>query len=610
MNWRKPFGKQHVQILLLCLLFTVGIASLPAQTLNAGTGGFGSYDQITRSVIPVNTTGCSDVGVLLIGLSATGGNVYIGQIDIDLNNPGVDDTLGTSHIEDVKVYINIANKYDNTGIWTPINSSFSVAASTVTVTSTDANATIPSGADRNLWIAIDYNSTTLNDTPAKVSYFIDTIYYGGSAGGTGSTFDPAAAYGVDPTRTENINDYYVSISGAGAVANATENQGENDVVVLSLTFSGTVDDEAVDKEIAGITVQSVGDRDLDIGSPGVRLHWDANSNGLYDSGTDLQVATGMLSGGQAVLTTTPLDGNARFNAAAKNYLVVVNVDLNATIGNTIGLEISNPSTDITFRDALDDPGTYLSAESEYNQVGYITTDTITWTTNTFTVTPAPDLNPPQVLATNPLSGGTDVEPDTTISIVFSQYMLEEATGGGVLNPANYELRNIVTDTTIAVTPTYNSSAQTLTLTPAGNLDWASTYRLTLDQTIVDVDGQTLFDQYATDYQFTFVTRPEFPVVSEPTAIMNRIGTGTNSETVILIPTPPKGASEKISVQAFTTTGRLVKTFCKNVPYSAITDGRFIWDGTNDRGDPLGPGMYFVQVRTESYKRVLKVMIVR
>ncbi|MEE8591283.1 MAG: Ig-like domain-containing protein, partial [Spirochaetia bacterium] len=306
--------------------------------------------------------------------------------------------------------------------------------------------------------------------------------------------------------------------------------------------------------------------------------------------------------------TTPTDVNVRFDAAAKQYLLVVNVDLNATIGNPIGLEITNPSTDITFRDALPDPGTYLSGA--YEQTGYITTTSVSWTTNTFTVTPAPDLNPPQVLATTPAVGATDIEPDTLIKIVFSQYMLEQATGGGVLNPANYELRDIVNDTTITVTPTYNSSAQTLTLTPDSTLDWAITYRVTLDQTIEDVDGQTLFDQYAADYPFTFVTRPEFPEVNEPTAIKNRIGTGANSETVILIPTPPKGDGERISVQVFTTTGRLVKTFCKNVPYSTITDGRYIWDGTNDRGQDLGPGMYFVQVRTESYKRVLKVMIVR
>jgi hypothetical protein len=602
-------------LLILCILLLGTAGVLSAQTLGAGTGGFDDYDQITRSVIPVNTAGSSDNGVLLIGLSATGADAYIGQIDIVLNNPGVDDTLGTSHIADLKLYFNQENKFNTalpSGTWTAVSSSFSVGASTITVTTSDTSARVPTGAgnDRNLWIAFDYDAATLNDTPAQVSYYIETIHYGPTAGSTASTFDPGPAFppAGDPTRTDDINDYFVSVGGAGEVANSSENQGENDVVVLSLTFSGTGNDEPVDKEIATVTVQSIGDRDADIASPGVRLHWDANSNGTYESGTDLQVATGTLSGGQALLTTVVSDPNARFNSGAKQYLLVVNVDLNATIGNTIGLEITNPSTDITFRDALVDPGTYQTGG--YDQIGYITTTSITWSNNTFTVTPAPDPNPPQVLATTPPLGGTDVEPDTLISIVFSQYMLDDASPNGILNTANYELRDIVNNTPVTVTPSYNSSAQTLTLTPDSNLDWAITYRVTLLQNLADVDGQTIFDQYGGDYQFTFVTRPEFPVVNEPTAIKNRIGTGTNSETVILIPTPPKGASEQISVQVFTTTGRLVKTFCKNVPYSTITDGRYVWNGTNDKGEDLGPGMYFVQVRTESYKRVLKVVIVR
>jgi hypothetical protein len=615
MKWMKSVGKQQVQLLLLCLLLIAGAASLPAQTLAAGTGGFDQYDQITRSPIPVNTAGCSDMGVLLIGLSATGGDVYIGQVDIALNGT---DTLGTSRISDVKLYFNTENKYNTAlpaGTWTAINSSFTVGASTITVTTTDLNAVIPNGADRRLWIAFDYAATTLIDTPAQVSYYIDTIHYGDSDGGTagiqyGNTFDPAGSFPSDPTRIDPINDYYVAVSGAGAVASPSENQGENDVVVLSLAFSGTVDDEAQTKEIASITVQSVGDRDADIGSPGVRLHWDTNIIGTFEPGTDPQVAEGMLSGGQAVLTTSLADADAQFDENAKQYWLVVNVDLNATVGNTIGLEITNPSTDITFRDAYPDPGTWQTGG--YEQTGYITTSSITWTTNTFTVTPAPDMNPPQVLATVPLSGGTDVEPDTTISIVFSQYMLNDATANGVLNSANYELRDIVNDTTVSVAPTYDSSAQTATLTPASALDWATPYRLTVFGNLQDIDGQTIADYYTVDgyFDFTFTTRPEFPVVSSPTAIKNRIGTGANSETVILIPTPPSGSFAGLSVQVFTTTGRLVKTF-RGAEIETIANGRKIaWNGTNDRGDNLGPGMYFVQVRLAGKKHVLKVMIVR
>jgi hypothetical protein len=450
----------------------------------------------------------------------------------------------------------------------------------------------------------------LNDTPADVSYFIDTIHYGPSAGSTASTFDPAVPY-TDPTRTESINDYFVSISGAGAVANSSENQGENDVVVLSLTFSGTGNDEAVDKEIATVTVQSVGDRDADIASLVVRLHWDANTNGTYESGTDLQVATGTLSGGQAVLTTTPTDVNARFNSAAKQYLLVVNVDIDATIGNTIGLEISNPSTDITFRDALDDPGTWLNASSEYDQIGYITTTSITWTTNTFTVTPAPDLTDPSIVTTTPSSGATNIDPETSIEIVFDQYMLDGTGVNGIENPANVKVE--VLFPAGPVTTTLDYSGLVLIITPVAPdfpLDWATTYKVKIEPNVEDVDGQVIGTLNPGGYEMTFTTRPEFPEVNAPTVLKNRIGSGANDEAVILIPTPSSGSFSGLSVKVFTTTGRLVKTF-GGAEIETISSGRkILWDGTNDQGSDLGPGMYFVQVRVAGRKNVLKVMIVR
>jgi hypothetical protein len=67
----------------------------------------------------------------------------------------------------------------------------------------------------------------------------------------------------------------------------------------------------------------------------------------------------------------------------------------------------------------------------------------------------------------------------------------------------------------------------------------------------------------------------------------------------------------VTVQVFTTSGRLVATLVKNTAFNAIPDGGFIsWDGTNDKGKALGPGLYFVQIRATDYKRVLKVMVVR
>jgi hypothetical protein len=336
------------------------------------------------------------------------------------------------------------------------------------------------------------------------------------------------------------------------------------------------------------------------------------------------VATGTLGATTAAYATLTLAASSPITAAGRYYFIAVNVDgTNAVVGNTFGLEVEDPSSDITFEDSIEDDSD-VSADFawvtfsagglyEYDQEAYIdptATTAIPGALNEFTITPAPDLSPPQVLASTPASGATAIEPDTTITIVFSQYMVNDASANGILNTGNYELRDIVTDTPVAVTPSYNVTAQTLTLTPGAVLDWATTYRVTLNQNLEDVDGQSIFDQYGGDYEFTFVTRPEFPEVNAPTVLKNRIGSGANDEAVILIPTPSSGSFSGLSVKVFTTTGRLVKTF-GGAEIETISSGRkILWDGTNDQGRDLGPGMYFVQVRVAGRKNVLKVMIVR
>jgi hypothetical protein len=80
--------------------------------------------------------------------------------------------------------------------------------------------------------------------------------------------------------------------------------------------------------------------------------------------------------------------------------------------------------------------------------------------------------------------------------------------------------------------------------------------------------------------------------------------------VILIPTPSSGSFAGLSVKVFTTTGRLVKTFSGGEIETISSGRKIVWNGTNDQGDDLGPGMYFVQVRLAGQKNVLKVVIVR
>jgi hypothetical protein len=195
----------------------------------------------------------------------------------------------------------------------------------------------------------------------------------------------------------------------------------------------------------------------------------------------------------------------------------------------------------------------------------------------------------------------DVLIDTTITIVFSEGMDETsaATSG------NYTFETSG-GTPVPFTPTYNETTNTTTLVPDSELSYQTNYVVTVESTITDYYGNPM----TADYQFTFSTKKQYPDFTQPAVIKNRIGTGANSEALIFVPEPPGGPSTRVSVQAFTTTGRLVRTFYRNVPHSTIGTAPISWDGTNDRGDPLGPGMYFVQIRMGSEKRVLKVMIVR
>jgi len=275
------------------------------------------------------------------------------------------------------------------------------------------------------------------------------------------------------------------------------------------------------------------------------------------------------------------------------------------------VEDPSSTTNLQFADGIDDDTTVPAQVNnfEYLQTGYSTdTSSTPLSPDEFTIVPPDDGQPPSITLSIPVPSATNVDPDQVLTFVFSE-AIDESTLDTVPDPGydDFVLEDL-SATSYPGTLVYNSGAKTLTFTPTDPLPWATVLTATVGPNIQDL--APVPNSMVAAYVLTFTTRPEFPVVNEPTAIKNRIGSGTNAETVILIPTPPKGDSERISVQVFTTTGRLVKTFCKNVPYSTVTDGRYIWNGTNDRGDPLGPGMYFVQVRTESYKRVLKVMIVR
>ena len=211
----------------------------------------------------------------------------------------------------------------------------------------------------------------------------------------------------------------------------------------------------------------------------------------------------------------------------------------------------------------------------------------------YTVAPVP----PAVVSVRPAEGETGVPVDTDIIAYFSKpiddttlagnFTVEDAQGNPVNGSITYD----------------DSGTPTATFTPSAPLAYKKTYTVTITDGVQDLDGLSLSVAEKT-WDFTTFG------FDKATIVNNRIVSGGNSETLIFVPVPPS-TSDKVSVQVFTTTGRLVRSFYRNATYSSIESHLPIqWDGTNDRGSPLGPGMYFVQIVVAGNKQTLKVMIVR
>ncbi|UCF98448.1 MAG: Ig-like domain-containing protein, partial [Spirochaetaceae bacterium] len=214
---------------------------------------------------------------------------------------------------------------------------------------------------------------------------------------------------------------------------------------------------------------------------------------------------------------------------------------------------------------------------------------------------------PFVSTVTPLDGTTGVNRATTIRATFSKD-IDPTT---IENPATTFILFIDnnsnnsydagTDTLIPGNVTYDTGTYTATFTPDSDLGY-SAYTATITTGVEDPDGIAMGAAKTWDFS-------TLPTLNEPLITSNRIVSGGNQQALIFVTEPPGGPSDRVSVQVFTTSGRRVATLVNNLPFSSI-GVPIVWDGTNGRGEKLGPGLYFVQIRAAGYKRVLKVMIVR
>jgi len=104
-----------------------------------------------------------------------------------------------------------------------------------------------------------------------------------------------------------------------------------------------------------------------------------------------------------------------------------------------------------------------------------------------------DTKPPTVISTSLNDGATEVSPDSSITITFSEDM-----DASTINPSTFTLNF---NPSVPGGVTYDSGTRTATFTPSVNLDNNTTYMATITTGVKDVAGNSLME----DYSWSFMT---------------------------------------------------------------------------------------------------------
>ncbi len=495
-----------------------------AQTLTAT-----AQVQIQPNPIPLNSsTGSPYVGVIQIDLSCTGATAYIGRVVI---RPRAADSLGLGWADatNTHLFLNSQSPLKYRAMNLPTANEGPIGTLTVTPDTPSPGdltidigeaATIAAGASRTLWVAFSYPASLVASTPKAVNCYATSVSYGSTLGGNKATpLTPP----VPTSRTVQIIDYHTTFVAEGLVDDPPltidqYDQGNINVQVAKLTFgSATLDEDlagvSTTKQLSTIQLRYLGERTADVAANSTSLYLD-DGDGGWDAG-DTYVASNVFSGSTLTFGPFVADPKIQFAQGPKTYLVVVNIDTNAVIGNHIGFDIANPSTSIAFANVP--AGTLGSAVSgSYNQKGYITDTAATPTTlSTFTVSEyvPPDTTPPEVSVNFPTGAAVALASDVTI--VFSENMDEDTLPP--VTPGNVTF-TIDGGAAVAIdAPVYNDITNTLTLHPTGGLlAFSTTYRVTVKGGAGGAadEGLPTPNVMASDFTWTFTTvAPTPPTVA-------------------------------------------------------------------------------------------------
>jgi len=580
-----------------CVVMALSTVMAPKDARAMGTLLVQEHTPIAPTSIPRDETqgvGTDDVGMTMLRFindSLIGNPVgSISNITVELTG-----SIPAADIEEIKVYFEgegLNGLFDRGGaddVDAIIGGPYSFDSGTTKLINLDPNIVKFTNNDSvRLYVAFDFTAGA--DISSDVGCEITSVEWGSDGVGTGNTASAPADWSLHGTQ-ENVDDYEVTLTATG-IAPAEARQSEERVGILKLEISTL--DTSVSAHIDALRFRRIGTgSDSDIALGGVILYDDSGSTpGSFDSG-DQEVVAGSLSSGYALLNPS---SNLQVTLSGTTYFVALNIANTAQVGETVGLEVEDPSNDVQFIDVQNN--SYVSVQ--YIQEGYIISSTSTPSSgNSVSILVMEDITEPTVTYTDPVPNERAVSINTDITAVFSENM----------DPAT------VTTATFIVKDTYNNqisgtvttNGTNVTFSPDSDFDYDTIYTATIiggDSGVKDLAGNPL----ASDYTWSFTSRQDVP---KPIAANNRILPGSSDPVKIYIPEPAGGPSKKVTVLVFTVTGKRVATLVNNRPYSQIKSQiPLLWYGKNGRQQKLGPGLYFIQVVSGSEKTVLKVLIVR
>jgi aminopeptidase N len=149
------------------------------------------------------------------------------------------------------------------------------------------------------------------------------------------------------------------------------------------------------------------------------------------------------------------------------------------------------------------------------------------------------------------------------------------------------------------------------------------YRMPIDVHVTTIAGEQVFvannDQRSQEFMFHVPLRPRSIEFDPDDWVLKPILPAVSTQTVLLSPrpNPARGQSRisyvlpgetEVTLRVYDILGRSVRTLIDGRPqgFEQVCD----WDGTDDHGNRVGAGLYFVELKTADYTSATRLMIVR